>query len=177
MIRGGGGRRVISRELSNRKRKAEEEEELADPEIAEHREKARQAEAKLSKKKKENDPLFQFIINSFREETERDLKRRELHPERPWGTSFRQQLIEAQDDDEYKTLLRDLRNLYRGEKPDAELKILAFVRRDRLQTERLAAKHGRDGVYITSPAADEADYRTHLPKKVAEVKRLKTEGG
>ena len=54
-----------------------------------------------------------------------------MHPERPWGTSFRQQLIEAQDDDEYKTLLRDLRNLYRGEKPDAELKILAFVRRDR----------------------------------------------
>ena len=96
----------------------------------------------------------------------------------------------AQDEEEYRSLLRDLRCLYQHEKPDGELKILAFVRRDRyvnmrkfcgdfklnplsfssLQTERLAAKQGRESVYVTSPAADEADYRTHLiPKKVAKT--------
>ena len=41
------------------------------PYLAELREKAREAERKLSKKKEENDPLFQFIIDSFKEEMER----------------------------------------------------------------------------------------------------------
>ena len=35
------------------------------------REKVRQAEKMLSKKKEENDPLFQFIIDSFRDEMDR----------------------------------------------------------------------------------------------------------
>ena len=35
------------------------------------RERMRQAEVKLSKKKEENDPLFQFIIDSFKEEMQR----------------------------------------------------------------------------------------------------------
>jgi len=165
-----GGRRKISRELSERKRKAEEEEDLANPELAELHELARQAEGKLSKKKEENDPLFQFIITSFKEEVEKDLRRRELQPDLPWGTSFQQQLVMAQDEEEYRSLLGDLRSLYRDEKPDGELRILAFVRRDRLRTERLAAKQGRESVFVTSPAADEADYRTHLiPKKVAKT--------
>ena len=58
-------------ELSERKRKAEEEEELNNPELKDLRENARLAEIKLSEKKAENDPLFQFIINSFKEEVEK----------------------------------------------------------------------------------------------------------
>jgi len=123
---GTGGRRKITQGLSERKRKAE------------------------------NDPLFQFIIDNFKEEVERDLERRESQPELPWGTSFRQQLMEAQEEEEFKALLGHLRNLYRNQKPDAELKILAFVRRDRLQTERLAAKHPH--LHVRSLAADEADH-------------------
>jgi len=198
---GNGGRRKITQGLSERKRKAE------------------------------NDPLFQFIIDNFKEEVERDLERRESQPELPWGTSFRQQLMEAQEEEEFKALLGNLRNIYRNDKParlgsieiqsrssldrshflaryrsrraifyvscvlkilfpytrdtlnvsdeprycigvgvadtyflyrdqpckpDTELKILAFVRRDRLQTERLAAKHPH--LTVTSLAADEAHY-------------------
>ena len=57
--------------MADRKRKAEEEEEANNPILAELRERAREAEKKLSKKKEENDPLFQFIIDSFKEEMER----------------------------------------------------------------------------------------------------------
>ena len=54
-----------------------------------------------------------------------------MQPDLPWGTSFQQQLVMAQDEEEYRSLLGDLRSLYRDEKPDGELRILAFVRRDR----------------------------------------------
>ena len=37
----------------------------------------------------------------------------------------------AEGEGEYRELLRDLRLLYKHEKPDSELRILAFVRRDR----------------------------------------------
>ena len=57
--------------LADRKRKAEEDEEANNPALKEMRERMRQAEAKLSKKKEENDPLFQFIIDSFKEEMQR----------------------------------------------------------------------------------------------------------
>ena len=60
-----------------------------------------------------------------------DFKRREDHPDLPWGPSFKKQLDDAQAEEEYKELLRDLRLLYKHEKPDSELRILAFVRRDR----------------------------------------------
>jgi len=178
MSRGGGGRRVISHDLADRKRKAEEEEEANNPILAELRDRAREAEKKLSKKKEENDPLFQFIIDSFKEEMERDFARREERPELPWGPSFKQQLEDAQVEEEYRELLRDLRLLYKHEKPDSELRILAFVRRDRLQTERLAAKKAKEDPegarFVTSPAADLADYRTYL-KKEEEVKEEETE--
>ena len=60
-----------------------------------------------------------------------DFRRRELQPDLPWGPSFKQQLEDAQVEEEYIELLRDVRILYKHEKPDAELQILAFVRRDR----------------------------------------------
>ena len=62
---------VYHKELVDRKRKADEEEEANNPALAELRERARQAEKELAKKKEENDPLFQFIINSFKEEMEK----------------------------------------------------------------------------------------------------------
>lgn len=169
----GGSRRKISNGLADRKRKFEEEEEANNPALAELREKARKAEKTLAKKKEENDPLFQFIIDSFREEMDRDFRRRELQPDLPWGPSFKQQLEDAQVEEEYIELLRDVRILYKHEKPDAELQILAFVRRDRMQTERLAAivaETDPEGAkYTTSPCADLADYRTHLNKKKKET--------
>ena len=62
-----------------------------------------------------------------------DFERREAHPDLPWGPSFKQQLEDAvaEGEGEYRELLRDLRLLYKHEKPDSELRILAFVRRDR----------------------------------------------
>ena len=65
-----------------------------------------------------------------------DFRRRELQPDLPWGPSFKQQLEDAQVEEEYRELLRDLRILYKHEKPDVELQILAFIRRDRY-TEQL----------------------------------------
>ena len=35
-----------------------------------------------------------------------------MYPELPWGKSYKQQLEEAQDEEEYKDLLRDLRFVY-----------------------------------------------------------------
>jgi len=173
----GGGRRKIPSDLVERKRRAQEEEEEADPELKELRLRAMEAEAKMTKKKEENDPLFVYIIENFTLEMERDLQRREMNPELPWGKSYKQQLEEAQDEEEYKDLLRDLRNLYKHEKPDKELQILAFVRRDRLQTERLAVKKAKTdpGAFVTSPAADEADYRTHVNKIIAEERKKEAE--
>ena len=58
-------------DLIERKRRAQEEEEEADPELKELRQRAMEAEAKMTKKKEENDPLFVFIIENFTLEMER----------------------------------------------------------------------------------------------------------
>ena len=151
-------------ELAEKKCKADKEEKEAyvSPELAEYRESLRKAELKLKQKKKETDPLFGFIITSFNEEIQRDLRRRELEPHLPWGTPFHRQLTLAQDEEEYMEIMRDLRKLYQHEKPEYELKVLAFVRRDRLRTERLEVKGKRESLNASSPAAAEADYRNHL---------------
>ena len=151
-------------ELAEKKCKADKEEKEAyvSPELAEYRESLRKAELKLKQKKKETDPLFGFIITSFNEEVQRDLRRRELEPHLPWGTPFHRQLTLAQDEEEYMEIMRDLRKLYQHEKPEYELKVLAFVRRDRLRTERLEVKGKRESINASSPAAAEADYRNHL---------------
>ena len=144
------------------KAKKEEKEAYVSPELAEYRESLRKAELKLKQKKKETDPLFGFIITSFNEEVQGDLRRRELEPHLPWGTPFHRQLTLAQDEEEYMEIMRDLRKLYQHEKPEYELKVLAFVRRDRLRTERLEVKGKRESINASSPAAAEADYRNHL---------------
>ena len=151
-------------ELAEKKGKAKKKEEEAyvSPELAEYRESLRKAELKLKQKKKETDPLFCFIITSFNEEIQRDLRRRELEPHLPWGTPFHRQLTLAQDEEEYMEIMRDLRKLYQHEKPEYELKVLAFVRRDRLRTERLEVKGKRESLNASSPAAAEADYKNHL---------------
>lgn len=159
-----GGRRNVTPELAEKicKAKKEEEEAYVSPELAEYRESVRKAELKLKQKKKETDPLFGFIITTFNEEVQRDLKRRELEPHLPWGTPFHRQLTLAQDEEEYMEIMRDLRKLYQHEKPEYELKVLAFVRRDRLRTERLEVKGKRESIDASSPAAAEADYKNHL---------------
>ena len=58
-------------DLVERKRRAQEEEEEADPELKELRLRAMEAEAKMTKKKEENDPLFVYIIENFTLEMER----------------------------------------------------------------------------------------------------------
>ena len=159
-----GGRRTVTPELAEKKCKAKKKEEEAyvSPELAEYRESLRKAELKLKQKKKETDPLFGFIVTSFNEEVQRDLRRRELEPHLPWGTPFHRQLTLAQDEEEYMEIMRDLRKLYQHEKPEYELKVLAFVRRDRLRTERLEVKGKRESINASSPAAAEADYKNHL---------------
>ena len=159
-----GGRRNVTPELAEKicKAKKEEEEAYVSPELAEYREYLRKAKLKLDQKKKETDPLFCFIVTSFNEEIQRDLRRRELEPHLPWGTPYHRQLTLAQDEEEYVEILRDLRKLYQHDKPEYELKVLAFVRRDRLRTERLAVKGKRESINVSSPAAEEADYKNHL---------------
>ena len=154
-------RRKVTPELAERRSRADEE--LgAVPGLPELEERVRQADMRLAKKKKKVEPLVKFIVTSFKEEMKRDTSNRERFPHLPWGTSLRRQLVVAQDEEEYKTLLKGLRGIYQHETPDIDLKVIAFVRRDRLRTERRAAMQGRETVSATSPAGDEMDWRNNV---------------
>ena len=83
-------RRVISRDLGDRQRRAEEEEEASNPGLAELRERARQATRRLADRALRLAPLVDDIITSFKSEVERDLQRREDNPDLPWGPSYQQ---------------------------------------------------------------------------------------
>lgn len=79
---------------------------------------------------------------------------------------FKQQLEDAVaegEDSEFHEILRTLRNLYPRGRSEYDLRILAFVRRDRIQTERVASEIAQfnpeaAALYATSPAAELAHY-------------------
>ena len=83
-------RRIISRELGDRQRRAEEEEETSSPVLVELRERARQATRRLTDRALSVSPLIDDMITAFKCEVELDLQRREDNPDLPWGPSYQQ---------------------------------------------------------------------------------------
>ena len=82
-----------------------------------------------------------------------------------------QQLDDAVAEDEngeFYQLLRGLRKDFAGRKPESELRIIAFIRRERLQMERLAEVIAKvdpvAALNVPSPAAELAHYRNNLKK-------------
>ena len=78
---------------------------------------------------------------------------------------FKQQLEDAfaeDEDSEYHEILRTLRTLYPHGRTESDLRIIAFIRRDRFRTERIAsalAEFNPDAaLHASSPAAALADY-------------------
>ena len=102
--------------------------------------------------------LMKTIIEGFEEEVERDARRRADHPNLNWGPSYRQQMVESRKDPRFRRELEDIRKA----NPKLSLKqvrILAFVRCDRILTEKLeegALGDGQkllSGFHVASPAA------------------------
>ena len=78
---------------------------------------------------------------------------------------FKQQLEDAVaegEDSEYQEILRTLRTLYPRGRSESDLRILAFVRRDRIQTERVASEiaqfNPEAALNTPSPAFELAHY-------------------
>ena len=83
-------RRIISRDLGDRQRRAVEEEETSNPVLAELRERARQATRRLADRALSNSSLIDTMIASFKSEVDMDLQRRVDNPNLPWGPSYLQ---------------------------------------------------------------------------------------
>ena len=83
-------RRIISRDLGDRQRRAVEEEETSNPVLAELRERARQATRRLADRALRNSSLIDDMIASFKSEVDLDLQRRVDNPDLPWGPSYLQ---------------------------------------------------------------------------------------
>ena len=83
-------RRIISRDLGDRQRRAVEEEETSNPVLAELRERARQATRRLADRALSNSSLIDTMITSFKSEVDMDLQRRVDNPNLPWGPSYLQ---------------------------------------------------------------------------------------
>ena len=83
-------RRIISKDLGDRQRRAEEEEEASNPVLAELRERARQATRRLTDRALSNSSLIDDMITSFKCEVDLDLQRRADNPDLPWGPSYLQ---------------------------------------------------------------------------------------
>ena len=83
-------RRIISRDLGDRQRRAVEEEETSNPVLAELRERARQATRRLADRALRNSSLIDDMITSFKCEVDLDLQRRVDNPDLPWGPSYLQ---------------------------------------------------------------------------------------
>ena len=83
-------RRIISRDLGDRQRRAVEEEETSNPVLAELRERARQATRRLADRALNNSSLIDGMIASFKSEVDMDLQRRVDNPNLPWGPSYLQ---------------------------------------------------------------------------------------
>ena len=83
-------RRIISRDLGDRQRRAVEEEETSNPVLAELRERARQATKRLSDSALSTSSHIDAMITAFKSEVDLDLQRRVDNPDLPWGPSYLQ---------------------------------------------------------------------------------------
>ena len=114
----------------------------------------KEAEEFLSKqpyKKVKSDPLSVFIFETYEKEMKRNSAQRALRPDLLWGLNYRQQMLEARRDPQFR---RELAAITKHHQNEAEhlttyqLRVLAFVRWDRQRTERLLAEAQRDGQEI-----------------------------
>jgi len=110
-----------------------------------------EAEEFLSKqpfKKGQADPISAFIIEAYEEEMKRGAERRALRPDLQWGPSFRSQMLDARRDPRFRMEIASAMKQLKKELGDLtthQLRVLAFVRVDRLRTERILEEAQRDG--------------------------------
>lgn len=86
--------------------------------------------------------LTSWLVESWKAEMKRDTLRRERNPKKARGRSFSEQLKDAQTNVEYRGILKEFYNSYKAgdHMPYAAMRVMAFIRLDRLRTERLVAK-------------------------------------
>ena len=102
-------------------------------------------------KEVKSDPLSVFIIETYEKEMKRNSAQRALRPDLLWGLNYRQQMLEARRDPQYRRELAAITKHHQEESEHLtthQLRVLAFVRWDRQRTERLLAEAQRDGQEI-----------------------------
>ena len=83
------------------------------------------------------DGLLGFILKTFDEELIRDAKKRFMYPEVEWGPSIREQFGQARKEVRFRENLEHIRKLYGRELNRRQMRAIAFVRTDRMTSEKL----------------------------------------
>ena len=124
------------------------------------------------------DELLRWMIETWKGEVSKDARKREEQPRRARGQSYSEQLKNAQLDGEYRGILREYYGKYRGRDgiPYAVMRVLAFIRRDRLQNEREAERVGKDVKLVTSPAFVRAGYECRRSERVGKARNQAVPG-
>ena len=110
------------------------------------------------------DGLLKFILKSFEEELMKDAKKRVMYPKVKWGPSLREQFGQARKEASFRENLEHIRELYgqKGSNPKLttrQMRVMAFVRTDRMLTDKLRAEAENDeqmianGYWVASVAA------------------------
>ena len=97
------------------------------------------------------DELAKFIIEAFHENMAEDNKKRAENPNGCFGPSLRQQFDEARFDPEYRKVFQDVRNNLKNKLKltTRQLRVISFVRNDRLHMNRLEREAEEDGQVLT----------------------------
>ena len=105
------------------------------------------------------DGLLGFILKTFDEELIRDAKKRFMYPEVEWGPSIREQLGQARKEVRFRENLEHIRKLYGRELNRRQMRVVAFVRTDRMTSEKLREEAEDDeqvlsnGFWVSSKVA------------------------
>ena len=105
------------------------------------------------------DELLRFILKSFEEELTRDARKRFMYPEVEWGPSIREQLGQARKEVRFRENLEHIRKLYGRELNRRQMRVVAFVRTDRMTSDKLREEAEDDeqvlseGFWVSSAAA------------------------
>ena len=105
------------------------------------------------------DGLLGFILKTFDEELIRDAKKRFMYPEVEWGPSIREQFGQARKEVRFRENLEHIRKLYGRELNRRQMRAIAFVRTDRMTSEKLREEAEDDeqvlsnGFWVSSVAA------------------------
>ena len=105
------------------------------------------------------DGLLGFILKTFDEELIRDAKKRFMYPEVEWGPSIREQFGQARKEVRFRENLEHIRKLYGRELNRRQMRAIAFVRTDRMTSEKLREEAEDDeqvlsnGFWVSSKVA------------------------